>query len=73
MNSIHLGADFVFAWPTAEVAVMGAEGAIDLLFYKELKSSDNPKQLREEKLEQYRSELCNPYEAAKRGFITDPD
>ncbi|MEX1378097.1 MAG: carboxyl transferase domain-containing protein [Eubacteriales bacterium] len=71
MNSLHLGADFVFAWPSAEVAVMGAEGAIDLLFFRELKNSDDPQKLREEKLEQYRSELCNPYEAAKRGFVTD--
>ncbi len=71
MNSMHLGADFVFAWPSAEVAVMGAEGAVDLLFFKELKNSDNPQELRKEKLEQYRSELCNPYEAAKHGFITD--
>ncbi|MBN2878058.1 MAG: acyl-CoA carboxylase subunit beta [Clostridia bacterium] len=71
MNSMHLGADFVFAWPNAEIAVMGAEGAANVIHAREIKSSSSPEQTRKEKVEEYKDKLCNPYVAAKLGYITD--
>ena len=69
MCSRDLGADIVLAWPTAEIAVMGAEGAVEILFAKEIKASENPKATLAEKVEEYRRLFSNPYIAAQRGYI----
>ncbi|NLJ40581.1 MAG: methylmalonyl-CoA carboxyltransferase, partial [Clostridiales bacterium] len=71
MSSKHLGADLVFAWPTAEIAVMGPEGAANIIFRKEIESSQDPVSTREEMIEDYRSKFANPYVAASRGYIDD--
>ncbi|MCF7792077.1 MAG: hypothetical protein K9M56_08780 [Victivallales bacterium] len=71
MASQHLGADFVFAWPSAEIAVMGAEGAANIIFAREIKKSDNPEQTRQEKINEYSDKFSNPYVAAERGYIED--
>ena len=67
----EVGADFVFAWPTAEIAVMGAEGAIPIIYKKDIDKADDPKAMREEKLEEYRDLLYNPYIAASRGIVDE--
>lgn len=69
MGSRHLRADFVFAWPGAEIAVMGPEGAANIIFRKEIMSSDDPESTRKKKVEEYKSKFANPYIAAARGFI----
>jgi acetyl-CoA carboxylase carboxyltransferase component len=69
MCAKDLGADIVLAWPTAEIAVMGAEGAANIIFRKEIKEADDPTAKRKEKIEEYRSLLYNPYIAASRGYI----
>jgi len=69
MSSRHLRADFVFAWPTAEIAVMGPEGAANIIFRKEIMSSDDPDSVRKQKVEEYKSKFANPYVAASRGYI----
>jgi acetyl-CoA carboxylase carboxyltransferase component len=69
MGSRHLRADFVFAWPTAEIAVMGPEGAANIIFKKEILSSDNPEETRKIKVEEYKQKFANPYVAASRGYI----
>lgn len=71
MNSKHLGADMVFAWPTAEIAVMGPEGAANIIFRKEIASAANPVEARNQKIEEYREKFSNPYIAAARGYIDD--
>lgn len=71
MSSRHLGADMVFAWPTAEIAVMGPDGAANIIFRKEIEASDNPMATRAEKIEEYRSRFANPYKAAARGYVDD--
>jgi acetyl-CoA carboxylase carboxyltransferase component len=71
MCSLDLGADAVYAWPTAEVAVMGAEGAVNILYRKELKEAEDPKAKRAELVAGYREEFASPYLAAARGYITD--
>ncbi len=71
MCSRHLGADAVFAFPQAEIAVMGAEGAANIIFRKEIKAAEDPDKLRAEKIEEYRKEFANPYRAAERGYIDD--
>lgn len=71
MCSADLGADLVFAWPTAEIAVMGAEGAVNIVFGKEIKSADNPAAKRAELIDSYRDEFASPYQAAANAFITD--
>jgi len=71
MNSKHLGADMVFAWPTAEVAVMGADGAANIIFRKEIKESDDPVQTRTAKIKEYGDKFSNPYVAAARGYVDD--
>jgi acetyl-CoA carboxylase carboxyltransferase component len=71
MSSQHLGADFVFAWPTAEIAVMGPEGAANIIFAREIKNSDTPEETRQERIEEYKDRFANPYEAAARGYIED--
>ncbi len=69
MGSKHLGADLVYAWPNAEIAVMGPEGAANIIFRKEISSSDNPEQTRKDKIEEYKDLFANPYKAAARGYI----
>ncbi len=65
MSSKQLGADQVWAWPTAEVAVMGAEGAVDIVYAKEIAGSSQPEAAREAKIQEYRDKFTNPYNAAK--------
>ncbi|MDR1725564.1 MAG: acyl-CoA carboxylase subunit beta [Bacteroidales bacterium] len=69
MCSSHLKADFVFAWPTAEIAVMGPEGAANIVFKNEISASDNPAKTRQEKIKEYRQKFANPYVAASYGYI----
>lgn len=69
MCSRHLGADFVFAWPTAEIAVMGPEGAANIIFRSEILNSDNPEQTRKEKVAEYTEKFANPFKAAAAGYI----
>ncbi|MDP4093151.1 MAG: carboxyl transferase domain-containing protein [Bacillota bacterium] len=71
MNSKHLGADMVFAWPTAEIAVMGAEGAANIMFRKEITASADPAETRKQKIDEYRDKFSNPYVAASRGYVDD--
>lgn len=71
MGSKHLGADIVFAYPTAEIAVMGPEGAAEIVFRKEIASAPDPKAMREAKIKEYRDKFANPYRAAARGYIDD--
>jgi propionyl-CoA carboxylase beta chain len=71
MNSKNLGGDFNFAWPTAEIAVMGPEGAVAILYKRELAASENPDLLRRELALKYRSEIANPYIADEKGFIDE--
>jgi propionyl-CoA carboxylase beta chain len=69
MGSKHLGADFNLAWPTAQIAVMGAQGAVNILYRKELAKSDDPDALRARLVTEYDDELANPYIAAERGYV----
>ncbi len=69
MCSKDLGADMAFAWPTAEIAVMGAQGAANIIHRKEIKSAANPKAKRMEKIQEYEDLFSNPYCAASRGYI----
>jgi methylmalonyl-CoA decarboxylase subunit alpha len=69
MGSRHLRADFVFAWPTAEVAVMGPEGAANIIFRKEITEAANPNEMRQQKVQEYKEKFANPYVAASRGYI----
>jgi propionyl-CoA carboxylase beta chain len=69
MGSKHLGADFNLAWPTAQIAVMGAQGAVNILYRKEIAKSDQPEELRAELITEYDDELANPYIAAERGYV----
>jgi propionyl-CoA carboxylase beta chain len=69
MGSKHLGADFNLAWPTAQIAVMGAQGAVNILYRKEIAKSGQPEELRAELITEYDDELANPYIAAERGYV----
>ena len=69
MCSSHLKADFVFAWPTAEIAVMGPTGAANIIFRKEIKEAEDPDKVRAEKVEEYKQKYANPYVAAAYGYI----
>jgi len=69
MNSRHLRADFVFAWPGAEVAVMGPEGAVNILFRKEIASAKDPEKFRKQKIKEYKQKFANPYMAAAKGYV----
>jgi acetyl-CoA carboxylase carboxyltransferase component len=71
MNSKHLGADMVFAWPTAEIAVMGPDGAANIIFKKEIGQAADPIEFRKEKIQEYRDKFSNPYIAAARGYVDD--
>jgi len=69
MGSKHLGADLNFAWPTAQIAVMGAQGAVNILYRQELKSAGDPAALRQELVTEYEDTFANPYIAAERGYV----
>ncbi len=71
MNSKHIGADYNFAWPGAEIAVMGTKGASEIIFRKEISKSDNPEEKLAEKEAEYAEKFANPYRAAQRGFIDE--
>jgi propionyl-CoA carboxylase beta chain len=71
MNSKHIGADMNFAWPTAEIAVMGAKGAAEIIFRKEIAEAKDPEAKLEEKIEDYKEKFANPYRAAHRGYIDE--
>ena len=71
MNSRDMGADVVYAWPTATVAVMGAEGAANIVYRKEIKESENPAAARAQKVAEYKETFDNPYIAAAKGYIDD--
>jgi propionyl-CoA carboxylase beta chain len=71
MCSSDMGADCVYAWPTAEIAVMGAEGAVKILYRREIAAAKNPKAKEAELAAEYRAKFCSPYEAARTDMITD--
>ncbi len=71
MNSKHIRGDFNYAWPSAEIAVMGPKGAVEIIFKKEIESSKNPEEELERKLNDYIEKFANPYVAAERGFLDD--
>ena len=71
MNSKHIGADFNFAWPSAEIAVMGAKGASEIIFRREIAASEDPEAKLKEKEAEYAEKFANPYRAAQRGFIDE--
>ena len=71
MGSKHGGADVNLAWPTAEIAVMGAEGAVNILYRRQIAEADDPDARRAELLDYYRDELLNPWKAAERGYVDD--
>lgn len=69
MGSRHLRSDFVFAWPGAEIAVMGPEGAANIIFRKEIMSADDPDEMRKAKVAEYKEKFANPYVAAAKGYV----
>jgi acetyl-CoA carboxylase carboxyltransferase component len=71
MSSKQIRGDINFAWPTAEIAVMGPDGAVNIIFRKELEKSENPEKLREKLIKEYREKFANPYVAASYGYIDD--
>ncbi|HMU05511.1 MAG TPA: carboxyl transferase domain-containing protein, partial [Saprospiraceae bacterium] len=71
MNSKHIGADMNYAWPTAEIAVMGAKGASEIIFKSEISKAENPAEKLIEKEAEYQEKFANPYRAAARGFVDE--
>ena len=71
MSSKHIGADVNYAWPTAEIAVMGPKGAVNVLYSDELDEAADPQERRDQLIEEYRDQFANPYTAADRGFVDD--
>ncbi|MFI7414684.1 acyl-CoA carboxylase subunit beta [Streptomyces sp. NPDC049627] len=71
MDSRSIGADIALAWPTNEIAVMGAEGAANVVFRREIAAADDPEAMRRQKIKEYRTELVHPYYAAERGLVDD--
>jgi propionyl-CoA carboxylase beta chain len=71
MSSKHIRADFNVAWPTAEIAVMGPDGAVNIIFRDEIAAADDPAARRTELIAEYREEMANPYTAAERGYVDD--
>jgi len=69
MSSRHIRADFVFAWPGAEIAVMGPEGAANIIFRREIKEAADPEKMRKQKVREYKAKFSNPYVAASKGYI----
>jgi acetyl-CoA carboxylase carboxyltransferase component len=71
MNSKHLRADVSFAWPTAEIAVMGPEGAVKIVFKKQIEKAEDPKAARAQLIRDYQEKFATPYIAAERGYVDD--
>ena len=71
MNSKEMGADMVFAWPIAEIAVMGADGAVNIAFKRKIKAAEDPQAMREQCKKEYEDRFLNPYVAASRGFVNE--
>jgi len=71
MNSKHIGADMNYAWPMAEIAVMGAKGAAEIIFKREIAEAENPEEKLQEKIDEYTEKFANPYRAAHRGYIDE--
>ena len=71
MNSKHIGGDLNFAWPTAEIAVMGPQGAVEIVYRRQLAEAENPQELKDKFTEEYRDKFANPYVAAERGYVDD--
>jgi propionyl-CoA carboxylase beta chain len=71
MNSKHIRGDLNFAWPSSEIAVMGAKGAVEIIFAREIKASADPKKTEDEKVAEYTDKFANPYEAAARGYVDE--
>lgn len=71
MNSKHIGADMNYAWPMAEIAVMGAKGAAEIIFRKEIAAAEDPEAKLQEKVDEYTAKFANPYNAAKRGYVDE--
>jgi len=71
MNSKHIGADMNYAWPTAEIAVMGAKGAAEIIFKREIAQAENPEAKLQEKVDEYQEKFATPYRAAHRGFVDE--
>jgi propionyl-CoA carboxylase beta chain len=71
MNSKHIGGDLNFAWPTAEIAVMGPKGAVEIIYRKQIAEADDHEAVEESFIEAYRDKFANPYIAAERGYIDD--
>src|SRR5208282_4391304 len=69
MASKHIRTDVNYAWPSAEIAVMGPEGAVDIVYKRELDHAENREEMRQHKIEEFRDRLANPYVAADRGFV----
>jgi propionyl-CoA carboxylase beta chain len=71
MNSKHIGADLNYAWPSAEIAVMGARGAAEIIFKKEISAASDPEAKLQEKVDEYTEKFANPYRAARRGYVDE--
>jgi propionyl-CoA carboxylase beta chain len=71
MNSKHIRADVNFAWPTAEIAVMGPNGAVNILYRDQIQEASDPEVFRKEKVTEYAERLANPFIAANKGYIDD--
>jgi propionyl-CoA carboxylase beta chain len=71
MSSKHIRTDVNFAWPSAEIAVMGPEGAVNVLYKRELDAASDPQRVRAERVAEFREKFANPYIAASRGFIDE--
>jgi acetyl-CoA carboxylase carboxyltransferase component len=71
MNSKSIGADLAFAWPSAELAVMGPQGAVEIVYRRELQMAADPEARKAELVEEYTERFANPYGAAERGFVDD--
>jgi propionyl-CoA carboxylase beta chain len=71
MNSKHIGADMNYAWPSSEIAVMGAKGAAEIIFRKEIKEAADPAAKLKEKEDEYAEKFANPYRASSRGYIDE--
>jgi propionyl-CoA carboxylase beta chain len=71
MASKHLAADFNFAWPTAEIAVMGPEGAVNIIHRRDISTSPTPDERRQKLIDDYKARFANPYSAAERGYVDD--
>lgn len=71
MNSKHLGADIVYAWPTAEIAVMGPDGAANIIYKNDIAAASDPIAVRKQKIDEYTEKFTNPYIAAARGYVDD--